>query len=108
MELSSLPGERWNFAELELNPTADLTHVSKIGMGTVGYATSGGAFFDHRSSPQGNLAWFYELKTLDYSLGHSNPFKQYHYHAVSKLELGLAGIRTILARLGNSRKGLAK
>ena len=52
-------------------------------MGTTGYVKSGGAVFDHRSSPFGDLASCNEWISLDPSHGHSDPSKQYHYHAVS-------------------------
>ena len=52
------------------------------GMGAYGYATSGGAFFDTRSSPSGETAWDNEIETLDTCMGHSNQVKEYHYHGV--------------------------
>jgi len=53
-------------------------------MGAYGYATSGGTFFDTRSSPQGDTAWDNEIDTLDTCMGHSNQELQYHYHGVRK------------------------
>ena len=67
---------------LPLNPTADRTSYRTLGMGTIGWAISGGTFYDHRSSPEGDLAAYYEWDTLDYSYGHSDNNNQYHYHAV--------------------------
>ena len=51
-------------------------------MGAYGYATSGGVFFDTRSSPDGDTAWDNEIDTLDTCMGHSNDAMQYHYHGV--------------------------
>ena len=56
-------------------------------MGAYGYATSGGTFFDTRSSPSGDTAWDNEIETLDTCMGHSNQVKEYHYHGVRKSEL---------------------
>ena len=53
-------------------------------MGAYGYATSGGTFFDTRSSPTGDTAWDNEIDSLDTCMGHSNEALQYHYHGVSK------------------------
>ena len=52
-------------------------------MGVTGYVMSGGTTYDHRSSPFGDLASYYEWDSLDPSFGHSDEAKQYHYHAVS-------------------------
>merc|ERR1719414_1985177 len=46
------------------------------------YVKSGTTTFDARSSPQGNLASYYEWDSLDPYFGHSDQNKQYHYHAV--------------------------
>merc|ERR550532_323533 len=51
-------------------------------MGVTGYVMSGGTTYDHRSSPFGDLASYYEWDSLDPSFGHSDEAKQYHYHAV--------------------------
>merc|ERR1719418_484713 len=51
-------------------------------MGVTGYVMSGATVFDHRSSPFGDLASYYEWDSLDPSFGHSDQNKQYHYHAV--------------------------
>ena len=53
-------------------------------MGAYGYATSGGTFFDTRSSPTGDTAWDNEIDSLDTCMGHSNEALQYHYHGVSQ------------------------
>ena len=49
-------------------------------MGTTGWVNSGGVFFDHRSAPDGSLAAYYEINSLDPCFGHSDPEQQYHYH----------------------------
>ena len=55
-------------------------------MGVVGYVTSGGTYFDARSSPAGDSAILNEGDSLDPYYGHSNNANQYHYHAVSSFE----------------------
>merc|ERR1719362_433880 len=40
-------------------------------MGVTGYVMSGGTVYDHRSSPFGDLASYYEWDSLDPSFGHS-------------------------------------
>ena len=52
-------------------------------MGAIGYATSGGTFFDTRANPNGEVAWVDEIISLDKCMGHSNQASQYHYHGVS-------------------------
>jgi len=81
--------ERWQYSVVPLNPEkSDSTDWSNYnnypyyGMGAYGYATSGGTFFDTRSSPTGDTAWDNELETLDTCMGHSNTALQYHYHGV--------------------------
>lgn len=76
-------GERWTYATLPLNPTADRAALEGFALGTIGYATSGAVFYDHRAGPDGTLAEYAEFDTLDYTLGHSDRDKQYHYHGVS-------------------------
>ena len=56
--------------------------MAELPMGTTGWATSGGVFFDHRAYENGDTALYYEFDTLDYCYGHSNGLYQYHYHAV--------------------------
>ena len=84
-----LLGEIWQYSVVPLNPekstTTDWTDSDNYpyyGMGVYGYATSGGTFFDTRSSPQGDTAWDNEIETLDTCMGHSNEGSQYHYHGV--------------------------
>ena len=73
-------GERWQWVKLPMEWTNSGTHYTS--MGAIGYVKSGGAVFDHRSSPFGDLASCHEWISLDPSHGHSDPSKQYHYHGV--------------------------
>ena len=43
---------------------------NRFGMGTTGWVKSGAVLFDERSSPDGNLAAFYEYESLDSCHGH--------------------------------------
>ena len=52
-------------------------------MGSTGFATSGGHFYNHLANPDGSVAWFDEIQSLDLSMGHSDPSATYHYHGVS-------------------------
>ena len=52
-------------------------------MGAVGYLFSGGVLYDHRSSDDGSLAYYFEGDSLDKCSGHSTNFGEYHYHLVS-------------------------
>jgi len=81
--------EMWQYSVVPLNPEksdstdwSDYNNYPYYGMGVYGYATSGGTFFDTRSSPTGDTAWDNELDTLDTCMGHSNAAMQYHYHGV--------------------------
>ena len=51
-------------------------------MGTTGFATSGGHIYNHLSHPDGSVAWYHEIQSLDLSMGHSDPGSTYHYHGV--------------------------
>ena len=68
---------------------SDPDNYPYYGMGAYGYATSGGTFFDTRSSSDGDTAWDNEIDTLDTCMGHSNNALQYHYHGVGKGYIGL-------------------
>jgi len=72
--------ERWQWAALPLTWAENGADDTK--MGATGYIMSGTVTYDHRSSPQGELASYYEWDSLDPSYGHSDQDKQYHYHAV--------------------------
>merc|ERR1712047_87207 len=69
-----------------LTSTSDVETSSNCGDDATGYyegyVTSGTTTFDARSSPDGNLAAYYEWDSLDPYYGHSDGSKQYHYHAV--------------------------
>ena len=51
-------------------------------MGSVGWVESGGVIYNHLSNPNGELAAYYEIETLDNCGGHSDQSNQYHYHLV--------------------------
>jgi len=72
--------ERWQYIAVPLEWSASGSDYQSLGV--VGYVMSGGTIFDHRSSPTGDLASYYEWDSLDPSFGHSNNVNQYHYHAV--------------------------
>ena len=77
----TLLGELWQYVKVPVTWT-DSGSDSQT-MGVTGYVMSGGTTYDHRSSPFGDLASYYEWDSLDPSFGHSDEAKQYHYHAVS-------------------------
>ena len=56
-------------------------------MGTVGWISSGGVIYNHLSNPDGSLAAYEEIESLDSCGGHSDPSKQYHYHLVISVSL---------------------
>ncbi len=85
-------GERWQWVKLPMEWTSSGTQYTS--MGAIGYVKSGGAVFDHRSSPFGDLASCHEWISLDPSHGHSDPSKQYHYHGV-RTYLGTIHIKVI-------------
>ena len=72
--------ERWQYVKLPLTWSASGSTTQQ--MGATGYVKSGTTTYDARSSPQGNLASYYEWDSLDPYFGHSDQNKQYHYHAV--------------------------
>ena len=74
-------GEKWQYVVLPKNP--QFTGVfSDTPMGTTGFATSGGHIYNHLSNPDGSVAWYDEIQSLDLSMGHSDPSATYHYHGV--------------------------
>merc|ERR1711963_1086722 len=75
--------ERWQYAALPLTWSDSGSNTQQ--MGTTGFVTSGGVVYDHRSSPQGNLASYYEWDSLDPYFGHSDQDAPYHYHAIPAL-----------------------
>merc|ERR1719328_315223 len=72
--------ERWQYIAVPLEWSASGSGYQALGV--VGYVMSGGTVYDHRSSPTGDLASYYEWDSLDPSYGHSDSAGQYHYHAV--------------------------
>merc|ERR1740116_559908 len=62
----------WQFVQLEVDPEVAAT-VTDTGLGTIGLAVTGGAFFNHLSNPDGSLAMPNEGPSLDSCLGHSAP-----------------------------------
>merc|ERR1712038_453341 len=76
--------EKWQYVVLPKNP--ELTGVlGDTPMGTTGFATSGGHIYNHLSHPDGSVAWYHEIQSLDLSMGHSDPSATYHYHGVPYL-----------------------
>ena len=74
-------GERWQYAVVPLNPTKASSY-RESNLGTVGWVESGGVIYNHLSNPDGSLAAYYEIDTLDVCGGHSSQNTQYHYHLV--------------------------
>merc|ERR1719499_190595 len=61
--------------------TAESDAVEETDMGVASLAVTGGTFFNYLSSDDGSVALYNEGDSLDSCMGHSDPFKQYHYHA---------------------------
>ena len=66
--------------KVPLNPTQG-TNATSTSMGVTCLAVTGGTFFNHLSSTDGDVALYNEGTSLDSCNGHSNANKQYHYHA---------------------------
>merc|ERR1712036_203911 len=60
-------------------------------MGAIGFAISGGHIYNHLANPDGSVAWYDEIQSLDLSMGHSDPSGTYHYHGVPYLISGASG-----------------
>jgi len=74
-QLTSNPNVRcpgWQFIQLPVDP-AKGSSVTDTGLGTIGLAITGGAFFNDLSNPDGSLALPNEGPSLDSCLGHSAP-----------------------------------
>jgi len=72
--------ERWTYMVVPLSPTQG-TNATSTSMGVTALAVTGGTFFNHLSSTDGDVALYNEGTTLDSCNGHSNAVDQYHYHA---------------------------
>ena len=66
--------------KVPLNPTK-ATEATSTGMGVIALAVTGGTWFNHLASTDGDVALYREGITLDSCNGHSNKKSQYHYHA---------------------------
>merc|ERR1719499_2554977 len=74
-QLQENPNKRcpgWQFMELPIDPSKG-SSLTSTGLGTVGLAVTGGAFFNDLSNPDGSLALTNEGPSLDSCLGHSAP-----------------------------------
>jgi len=72
--------ERWSYMSLPLSPD-QASSASATDMGVTGLAVTGGTFYNHLSSPKGDVAMYNEGTSLDSCTGHSSADGQYHYHA---------------------------
>ena len=54
---------------------------SSTQLGVIALAVTGGTFFNHLSSADGDVALYNEGQSLDSCTGHSSAVGQYHYHA---------------------------
>ena len=72
--------ERWTYMSLPLSPSLASSAIS-TDMGVTGLAVTGGTFYNHLSSPMGDVAMYNEGTSLDSCTGHSSSDGQYHYHA---------------------------
>ena len=89
--------ERWQYVKLPL--TWEDSGSTTQQMGATGYVMSGTVTFDARSSPDGELAAYYEWDSLDPYYGHSDADMQYHYHAVSSFQVSEKNLEKYLAKL---------
>jgi len=62
----------WQYMALPIDP-AKGSSITDTGLGTIGLAITGGAFFNDLSNPDGSLAMTNEGEGLDSCLGHSAP-----------------------------------
>merc|ERR1712122_206513 len=96
--------ERWTYMSLPLNPTLASSAVA-TDMGVIGYATTGGSFYNDLSSPSGDVALYNEGITLDSCNGHSSSNSQYHYHA-NILCVDDAADADVCSMIGYARDGV--
>ena len=89
---------------LPLNPTLASSAVA-TDMGVIGYATTGGSFYNDLSSPSGDVALYNEGMSLDSCAGHSSENSQYHYHA-NILCVDDAADADVCSMIGYTRDGV--
>ena len=89
---------------LPLNPTLASSAVA-TDMGVIGYATTGGSFYNDLSSPSGDVALYNEGMSLDSCAGHSSENSQYHYHA-NILCVDDAADADVCSMIGYARDGV--
>merc|ERR1712236_58893 len=81
--LDANPNERceiWQFMSVPMNPEqGDSAIETKLGVTAL--AVTGGTFYNYLSNSDGSVALYNEGTSLDSCMGHSDPDKQYHYHA---------------------------
>jgi len=97
---------RWQFGVIPLNGTK--TSYRESGMEAIGFVESGAMLYNHLSKPDGSLAAYYEIDTLDDCFGHSDPFSQYHYHGVPSCvpkDQNLAGDPSVCYHFGYMMDG---
>ncbi|XP_068238726.1 collagen alpha-1(III) chain-like isoform X2 [Palaemon carinicauda] len=71
-----------SYMKVPKNPTVGSFQSS--GMGPVGIALSGAFFYNHLSTPNGDVAKEVEGASFDSCSGHADPQCRYHYHMVPK------------------------
>ena len=71
-------------------------------MGSTGFASSGGHFYNHLANPDGSVAWYDEIQSLDLSMGHSDPSATYHYHGVRNIHENLI-IKKLIRKIYDER-----
>merc|ERR1712122_389047 len=96
--------ERWTFMSLPLSPSQGSSPVS-TDMGVTGLATTGGTFYNHLSSPKGDVAMYNEGTSLDSCTGHSSSDGQYHYHANILCDADAVDAN-VCAQIGYARDGV--
>jgi len=72
--------ERYQYISLPLQP-AKGSSSQRTGLGSIGTAVTGAAFFNDWSDPDGKVAMSFEARSLDSCFGHSAGGGSYHYHA---------------------------
>merc|ERR1711973_545193 len=72
--------ERWTYMATPIDPSKSSSATS-TDMGVTSLAVTGGTFYNHLSSPNGDVAMYNEGTSLDSCTGHSSQNMQYHYHA---------------------------